>query len=411
MKPPKAQFLYLTIVFFVLSGCISVKSVDFKTPVDTTTKKVEPQVKTTYTLEDINVYASNEFNGARLNGLKKKNDSTALVIVSPENTPINNSAYYAFKTWSNNSKPFYFEFNYPKNYKHRYIPKIQRNGTWKVLDASQVYRNDTIVTIRLNLTKTPIIVAAQEIQSYSDVKSWYTNLVEGKGNYVNLRSFGKSALGKNLPVLDIYKGDKKNKDIIILLTRQHPPEVTGYYAFQEFLKTILSNSDLADEFLKKYRVLAFPIMNPDGVDLGHWRHNANGVDTNRDWSKYNQPEIKQTVKFITKEIKKNDSKIILGLDFHSTYEDVFYTNKIRESTTLPNFIKDWFVELENNIPNYKVNEKPGNSTKPVSKGWFLYGHNAVGITYEIGDATPKDKIELIGKVSAEQMMKILTKNY
>jgi hypothetical protein len=99
----------------------------------------------------------------------------------------------------------------------------------------------------------------------------------------------------------------------------------------------------------------------------------------------------------------------LGLDFHSTYEDVFYTNKIREKTTLPNFIEEWFVALEENIPNYKVNEKSSNSTKPVSKGWFLYGQKAVGITYEIGDATPRDKIKLVGRITAEEMMKILIK--
>lgn len=108
-----------------------------------------------------------------------------------------------------------------------------------------------------------------------------------------------------------------------------------------------------------------------------------------------------------KTIKKDKTNILLGLDFHSTYEDVFYTNEIKEGTTLPNFIEDWFNSLEANIPNYKVNEKSSNSTKPVSKGWFLYGHNAVGITYEIGDATDKKDIALIGKVSAEQMMKLL----
>ena len=75
---------------------------------------------------------------------------------------------------------------------------------------------------------------------------------------------------------------------------------------------------------------------------------------------------------------------------------------------MPNFIRFWFAGLEENIPNYKVNEASGNSTKPVSKGWFLYGHNAVGITYEIGDKTPKEFIDLKGRVSANQMMKIVT---
>ena len=67
-------------------------------------------------------------------------------------------------------------------------------------------------------------------------------------------------------------------------------------------------------------------MNPDGVDLGHWRHNSGGVDLNRDWSKYHQKEIKTTVDFISKTLKASNSKLVLGLDFHSTYYDVFYTN-------------------------------------------------------------------------------------
>jgi murein tripeptide amidase MpaA len=252
-----------------------------------------------------------------------------------------------------------------------------------------------------------MIVAAQEIQSSTHVKNWYTELATGKESYVRVNSAGTTNLGRNVPVLEIYKGDKQQKDLIVLITRQHPPEVTGYYAFQSFLETILDNTKLAEQFLNKYRVVAFPIMNPDGVDLGHWRHNSGGVDLNRDWSLYKQPEIRQVVHYIDKALKKSKSKLILGLDFHSTWYDVFYTNKTREGTTLPNFIDDWFEGLENNIPGYKVNEAAGNSTKPVSKGWFLYGHNAVGITYEIGDKTPKDSIKNIGKISAEQMMNIL----
>ena len=397
----------IALSFASFISCKSVKEVSFKTPVDTTSKEIKFQSKQTYKLTDLGIYASNNFDGAHLNGFEKENDSTAIIIIDPENKPINNSAYYAFKVWSDSPKFFYFTFQYPKGYKHRYIPKLKIDDIWSVIDANNIFKIDSIVTIKVKLSKTPLTVAAQEIQSSTDVKYWYTNLVKGKGNYVTLKNLGKSKLGRDLPVLDISKEDTKDKPVIVLLTRQHPPEVTGYFAFQEFLQTILNNSELSQDFLKKYRVLAFPIMNPDGVDLGHWRHNSNGVDLNRDWSIYNQIEVRHVVKFINKTLKKNKSKLILGLDFHSTWYDVFYTNKKREGTTLPNFIDDWFAALESNIPNYKVNEAARNSKKPVSKGWFLYGHNATGITYEIGDQTPKDKIKRIGKVSAEQMMNIL----
>lgn len=406
------QLIKLTFFTLLLCiGCKSIKEVKFKTPVDTTTKRIENQIKRVYSIEDLGVYASNKFDGARLNSFEKVNDSTVKVIIKPENTPINNSAYYSFKIWSKKEKTLYIQFDYPEGFKHRYIPKIKTTSTsWKQINNENIIRKNNFVTVKFDVVRDTTWVSAQELMTSSDTREWYNNLIVNKTSYVHLKSVGKSKLGRNLPILDIYKGKKELKPIVVLLTRQHPPEVTGFFAFQEFLTTILKENNLTTEFLNKFRVLAFPIVNPDGVDLGHWRHNAGGVDTNRDWSKYNQPEIKQIIKFITKISKKDKGRIILGLDFHSTYEDVFYTNKIRKETSLPNFIEEWFHALEKNIPNYKVNEKSANSTKPVSKGWFLYGQNAVGITYEIGDATPRDKIKLVGKVTAEEMMKILMKN-
>ena len=66
-----------------------------------------------------------------------------------------------------------------------------------------------------------------------------------------------------------------------------------------------------------------------------------------------------------------------------------------------------FVQLENNIPNYRVNEQSSNSKQPVSKGWFLNAHKAVGVVFEIGDTTPRDRIRLIGKEAAISMMSFM----
>ncbi|CAL2080498.1 Peptidase_M14 domain-containing protein [Tenacibaculum sp. 190524A02b] len=403
-------FKNLVVLLLLFVGCNSVKVVKFKNPVDTTSKEIYKQKHQVYSIKDMQVFATNNFDAARLNGFEKVNDSIVKAVIKPENTPINNSAYYSFKIWSKKSKSIYIQFEYPKEFKHRYVPKIKtKSSSWRAIDSSKVFKNNEYFYLKLNISKDTTWVSAQEIVTSKDTERWYKSVIKNKP-YVRLKSVGKTTLKRNLPVLDIYKGTKNNKPIVVLLTRQHPPEVTGFFAYQEFLKTILHDNSLTNEFLNKYRVLAFPIVNPDGVDLGHWRHNAGGVDTNRDWSKYHQPEINQIVKFITQQSKKHNGRIVLGLDFHSTYEDVFYTNKIRKTTALPNFINEWFLALEKNIPNYKVNEKSGNSTKPVSKGWFLYGHNAVGITYEIGDATPRDKIKVVGKVTAEEMMKILNKS-
>ncbi|MFY0629765.1 MAG: hypothetical protein JXR05_05245 [Flavobacteriaceae bacterium] len=408
MKTKLTTLPFYCLIFLLISSCTSLKEVTFKDYVDTTTKPIKLQTKKVFAIEQLDVFASNEFDGARLNNFTKLNDSTVVAYIEPENTPINNSAYFAFDIWSSNSRSIYIKFEYPSGFSHRYHPKIKRNNSWSILDSSLVVSSKNEYLIKLNINSKKTTVAAQKVHSSSKVKSWYTKIAKENKSLVTLKKIGKSRLGRDLAVLDIYSGSKKNKPIIVLFTRQHPPEVTGYFAFQEFVKTIISDP-ISSDFLNKYRILAFPLLNPDGVDLGHWRHNAGGVDTNRDWSKYNQPEIKQVIQHITKQSKSNNAKIILGLDFHSTWYDIFYTNKKREGTSLPNFITDWFNGLEKEIPNYKVNEASGNSTKPVSKGWFLYGLNATGITYEIGDETPLSRIHLIGKTSAQQMMQILLK--
>ena len=400
------KYFYLTLILNLIS-CTNTKKVIFQNYIDTTNRSIKFQEKKTYQLDSIGVFASNNFDGGRLNEFKKLNDTTAIALINPENTPINNSPYYAFEIWSKESKTFYVNLKYPKKFKHRYTPKLKINGEWKEIDSANVFLKDSLTFIKLNLNKTKQIVAAQKIESSKDVNNWIQKIKLNYSKKLKITSAGSSVLGKNLPVLIINTNSSNKKDVIVLLTRQHPPEITGYYAFKNFIETILNENELSSTFLENYQIIAFPIMNPDGVDLGHWRHNAGGVDLNRDWSKYNQPEIKQTVKFINKYLKRNDAKVILGLDFHSTWYDVFYTNKERKKTSLPNFINEWFSAIENTLINYTINESSQNSKKPVSKGWFLKGHNATGITFEIGDTTSEKKIKKISRIAAIKMMQII----
>ena len=407
MKPFQFFICKSTLFFFLFVGCASAPEVLFKDRVDTETKSISYQQKRTFTFAESGVSFSNQFEGARLNAVDQLNDSTYIVFIQPENEPINHSPFYAFNVWSSSAKEITLKFKYPGKYKHRYIPKIKSNGVWSVADSLNFQYDENFSSLKLQINAIAKTVSGQELHTSSIVYSWVDQLIEGKESFVRSKTIGKTRLKRPFRVLDIYKGTAKNKPVLVLLTRQHPPEVTGYFAFQAFLSTILEENKLSTSFLEHYRILAFPLMNPDGVDLGHWRHNAGGVDTNRDWSFYHQPEIRTTVDYITQVLKKNNSKLVLGLDFHSTWYDVFYTNKERESTSFPEFLPKWFSSLEHHIPDYKVNEQSSNSTKPVSKGWFLYGHNAVGVTYEIGDDTPRDRIQLIGEESAKAMMRIL----
>lgn len=405
-----SERIYLGLVLlFLFSSCKSLKTVDFENVIDTRNKPIIEQVKKTYHLPELGVYVSNNFSGARLSGVFTNGAKSLIADIQPENTPINNSAYYAFKVWADKQDTISVSLKYPKKYNHRYTPKIYRDKKWSVLPSQQISIVDSLSTMKIVVGKEPIIIAGQEIFDVNRVNKWTENLVRNRKDIVKVRSCGLSKGGRNMPVIDIYSGSPKNKPLVVFLTRQHPPEVTGFIAYQHFMEAMLDRNVDNKAFFEKYRVLSFPILNPDGVEEGHWRHNLGGVDLNRDWSVYNQKEVRNVVRFITDVVKKDKGRILLGMDFHSTYEDVFYTNNKRVGTTMPDFIDDWFGALERTIPDYKVNEAPGNSSKPVSKGWFLHGHNAVGITYEIGDKTPKNRIEIIGRTTCQEMIKLLNK--
>ena len=111
---------------------------------------------------------SNDFQGARLNDVIKKNDSSFIISIFPENEPINPSPFYAFKAWSRSSKNIFIEFNYPEGYKHRYFPKIFSDGKWLLSDSSSFHELENKRILKLTLNNRPIIISGQELNS-SDI--------------------------------------------------------------------------------------------------------------------------------------------------------------------------------------------------------------------------------------------------
>ncbi len=411
-KKPSAHFLLVLLLW----GCSNQPEIpqastyDFPTPVDTGNKAVEEQIKQLSDLGE-GVYITNDFPGARLNEIKRVNDTLLEARITAENYPVNNSPWYAFKAWADGEQEVYIKMNY-KEARHRYPPKLSSNGkVWREIDDHRVVVEEEggSAVIRLPLSSDTLWVSAQEIYDTKRVRDWAEAFADHPG--VRLSSVGKSAQGRDLIFLDVNKGKSGKKDIIVILSRQHPPEVTGFFAMQAFVERMMESSQL-ESFLSRYRVIIYPLLNPDGVDMGHWRHNANGVDLNRDWAYYRQPETRAIANHIVRMQHETGGKVLLGLDFHSTYHDVFYTQdkSIQKTPTTPWFREQWFEALETRLPGYKVNEKPKGLATPVTKGWFYSQFGAEGMTYEIGDRTPRDTIDLIGKITSEEMIRILLEN-
>ncbi len=129
------QSLFFT--FIVLIGLLTISACKDKQwagqesikRVETTSKPIQKQWKGIFEMENA-TYASNNFNGARLNGIIRNNDTLITVLITPENTPINESPWYAFKLWAEEEQEIYLRITYPEGIKHRYLPKISHDGSY-----------------------------------------------------------------------------------------------------------------------------------------------------------------------------------------------------------------------------------------------------------------------------------------
>ncbi|MFT5998567.1 MAG: hypothetical protein ACI81P_001020 [Neolewinella sp.] len=406
------HFSYFPTLLFVLlglTGCaVKPSTYDFPYPVDTATRPIKMQEKKAYEFPALGLTFDNLFDGARLVELNGIEGHQFEAMILPENAPINPSPWYAFRISAEKDVHFTVLLNYGTA-RHRYDPKISTDlENWRPLPLDSItYRGDsTGVFLNLSLKAGDrIYLAGQEVINSSHVGAWLRGLAQTPG--VTYAEAGKSRLKRAIPYLDVHRGDPMGRETIVLFSRQHPPEVTGFLALKGFIDGML-NYEKTDEFLKRYRVLIYPLINPDGVDLGHWRHNTGGVDLNRDWAEYRQPETRAVSGHVVRAVKGEKGDVILGMDFHSTYYDVYYTPDETVTTKMPGYKDAWLAEVERRIGGaFRVNDQARPIGAPTTAGWFNTQFGAVGITYEIGDRTERDFVKRKGQLSAEAMIDLL----
>lgn len=400
---------FLLISCFLIQSCqsryLAKKHTEFPDPVDTSSKPIDMQEKKRYTLNGVT--ADNLFDGARMNDFEIVDDDTYRVTILPENEPINKSPHFAFRLTALTDKEIDLEIYYG-DYEHRYWPKLSHDGEhWMPIDSSDfdTLKAPNLATLRLNLTSDTLWVAAQELYNSAQVAEWIYD--QCTASNVRHSIIGKSKLGRDLHCMDIYEGDPQKRETVVILSRQHPPEISGYLAMEAFVEELLDDNPISNDFRKRFRVLVYPLINPDGVDLGHWRHSAGGIDLNRDWAVYNQEEPKAVANHIVKTTKQGKNKVVVGLDFHSTQRDLYYTLPNNRKSNVYGFKDYWLHGIDNTFDDYSPDDRPGDINQPITKFWFYLQFGAEGITYEIGDETPRDFVKEKGRASAQELMKLL----
>jgi len=338
-----------------------------------------------------------DFSAARMDECKRVAENEYSITLIPENTPINSSPWYAFKIQADQATDIKITMRV-RGDEHRYPPKISRNGGAWQLQKHKIKGERLIM--KIVASPEPILIAAQEIINNQYYVDWAKGLT-AKGKAIH------SLLGNSTQGRPIYKIEHKNdnaKEWLVILGRQHPPEITGALALFPFVETLLSTSEMSQRYLEKYNVLVIPNINPDGVHAGNWRSNANGLDLNRDWNNFTQVETRLINDYLLGLVAQGQ-KIKFAVDFHSTKNDIFYSMPVDYGVEDAYFVRHWLGDLDKAMPNFNVVIKPGNNPDlGVSKQYFSDKFGVHAITYEMGDNTDRGEIKRIAFNSANLLM-------
>ncbi|WP_420602592.1 M14 family metallopeptidase [Flagellimonas sp.] len=346
------------------------------------------------------------FKGARLSKVENIGEKKYVGYVHPESEPVNKSPWFAFAVTSKVKKNIELRLEYG-THKHRYIPKLSTDKVhWKPMELNKIKVDTTLGTATLLLEVSPkkLYVAAQEIETSVDTYGWMKKYVDGDYG-VNLKVAGKTALNNANYVLEHEKKDVE--DFIVLVARQHPPEIPGgTIGFKSFYETVFSSSETAKKFREKFNIYTFPLLNPDGADKGNWRHNANGVDLNRDWIDFTQPETKMVRQFVADKVEQG-GKIRFALDFHTSYSGPYMLvlDSINETKT-SGVIPKWIETIES-TSSFKVEARQRSQELPYCYNYFFNTYVAEAVTYEEGDEINRDTIRKRASVYAEKLMQTL----
>lgn len=288
-------------------------------------------------------------------------------------------------------------------HKHRYWPKVSADGRqWRRLNEDEVSLQGDAAILRLGDIGRGLFVSAQKILDSAHYASWLQALIQTFpeiepvviGHSVGRRS------------IQAFRTNPQAQNLVLVLGRQHPPEVSGGVALKAFVEALLSGRARAckDErsnacrFYAHHDLLVVPLINPDGVDHGHWRLNLGGVDLNRDWGPFIEPETR-AVKDFFEEVFNQGKKLRLMLDFHSTTRSLMYTQTTGDRTDPTGFTAAW-IEMARRLGAEFDHEPRAPSDTANAKNYFFKTYGAPAITYEVADEADTEQTQRTARAFA-----------
>ena len=335
------------------------------------------------------------------------------VRIEPEDEPINPSPWYGFhaRATAPDAGTLSISLNYGP-YEHRYVPKASVDGkVWRALPVRDVTAlDDGGAVIRVQPGQGGLYVSAQENIGNGHYETWLKALAQDQPD-ARLMDIGRSVEGRPIRALHVNPGAPRH---LLLLGRQHPPEVTGALTLMPFVERLLANrreacagGGPACAFFEQHGLMVAPNLNPDGVARGHWRHNLGGVDLNRDWGPFTQPET-QAIRDWVGDLEASGQSLALVLDFHSTYRNVFYVQDADSPTDPPAFARRWLARATaaGNPEPFEYAPRPLTDLG-TAKNYFHARFGVPSITYELADEEDRGAIAASAAITADALVATL----
>jgi len=348
-----------------------------------------------------------QFEGGEFDYCRFSSADSVELTFHPEDDKVDSAfSWFSFRVTAKEARDLDINLRFPDAYA-RYWPKLSTDGhRWIRADenAVQIAADAKSLNLRLPVPESGIWVAAQELITLPYYRTWLSELAAHE-------DITTSVIGMSIQDRPIHLARTANKsEVVLLLGRQHPPEVPGALAMREFVDVVLAGTDLARAFRDRYALLIIPLLNPDGVAGGHSRHNAGGVDLNRDWGPFTQPETRSVAKILAN-LDELGIQPRLMLDFHATKETptmIFYTQVPADDTNPPLFATKWLTRVDERVDDYDFTHDPRTpSGLDNTKNYFFLRYNIPAITFEIGDEADREKVERYTPVFAEEMMQVM----
>ena len=216
----------------------------------------------------------------------------------------------------------------------------------------------------------------------------------GASPFVTVDSLGASIQDRALWELTIADSPQSSSNHRIYIhARTHPGEEESFWVTNEIINFLISDRPLAAFIRSNCIFHIIPMYNPDGVELGYARENANGVDIESGWDDVPlELEVAVLKNRFIELTSLVDNPIEVALNMHSSYSCKRYfvyhdaVGTSENYTTLEqqfiNAVQSYFVDGFEDW-DYFVSWTSGTPDQyPESWWWMNHSENVMALTYE-----------------------------